>query len=104
VRERDEWAGAFKHREPVAAGAGDGLFRRAVRGDHRDGCLDTRGIVHELNSATTKIIENCLVMDQFTENGEWLMLRMFLRQGDGVAHAKAHTEMICFDYFHFKTE
>ena len=47
--------------------------------DHCDGRLDTRWIVLELNSATTKIVEHRFVMDQFTENGEWLGLRMFLR-------------------------
>jgi hypothetical protein len=100
MRERHQRAGAFEDFEAMSAGASDGRFGGAMRGDHRGAGLDLRRIGLELNAAAAKISEDRFVVDELAQDGERLHPRGRLGEGDGVADAETHTEMFCSDNFH----
>src|SRR5262249_41276629 len=49
-----------------------------------------------------QFFEHGLIMNQVSQNGEWLMDGFLKRQCNRVADAKAHAEMFCANYFHKK--
>jgi hypothetical protein len=100
MRESDERAGAFKDFEAMFARMGNGALGSAVGCDHCDGRLDASGIGFEADALPSEVVENGLVVDEFAEDGEWLLFRLGLSESDGVANAEAHTEMICFEDLH----
>jgi hypothetical protein len=100
MRECDERTGAFEDSEAMFARMGNGSLGSAVGGDHGDGRLDAGGIGFESDALAAEIVEYGLVVDEFAEDGEWLLFRLGLSESDGVANAEAHTEMICFEDLH----
>lgn len=100
MRESDERAGAFEDFEAMVARMSNGALGSAVGGDHGDGRLDAGGIGFEADALPSEVVENRLVVDEFAEDGKWLLFRFGLSESDGVANAEAHTEMICFEYLH----
>ena len=100
VREGHERAGSFEEFESVTARFGNGPSGRAMSGDHRGGGLDAGGIGFELDAAAAEIIKDGFVVNEFTENGEWLLAGFCLSESNGIAHAEAHSEMFRFDNIH----
>ena len=93
VRDMNERAGGFDHREPQRARSREGPIRRAV-GRHHDGLGFHSGhIVRDRDALRFEGREDGGVVDEVAEDREGTGVGVLERQRDGIADAEAHAEV-----------
>ena len=94
VRDVHEWTGGLDYFESQCARLRQGALGRAVRRHHYRSCCDVSDVVGDGNAARLEVCRHGGVVYEVAEYGQRAFGRMFVRQGDRVAHAKAHAEML----------
>jgi len=74
--------------------------RSAVGGDDDVAGGDLGGILTNLDSPTSEVSQHGFVMDEIAQYGDRPLGRVLLGEGDGVADAKAHAEMVSAQDLH----
>jgi hypothetical protein len=57
-------------------------------------------ILRDLDAPRLELRQNRFIVDQISQNRQWLFPGLFQRQRNGVPHAKAHPQVICFNNSH----
>jgi hypothetical protein len=71
-----------------------------MRRDHDLPRAESFEVALDADIARPEIGQDAIVVDKVAQYGERGLPGVFLSQGDGVADAEAHAEVICADDFH----
>ena len=93
MRDGDERACGFYHREAQGAGAGDRPLGCAVRGHHQRRRSDICDVVRDPDPFRRERAEDRGVMDEVAENRERAGVCVLEGERDGIANAETHAEV-----------
>jgi len=96
----DEGAGGFQDAMSGFPECFDASFGGAVGGDHDGGGLDLGGVTFQGDALLAEAVKDGFIMDEVAQDGEGLAVGGFEGEGDGVADAEAHAEMLGAVDFH----
>ena len=93
VRDVDERARGFDHRQPQGAGPREGPLGRAVGRHHHGRRLDVCDVLRDRDALRLEGAQDGGVVDEVAEDGEGAGVGVLERERDGIAHAEAHAEV-----------
>ena len=93
VRDVDERAGGFDHRQPEGAGPREGPRGRAVGGHHQRRRLDVCDVLRDRDAFRLERAQDGGVVDEVAEDREGAGISVLERERDGIANAEAHAEV-----------
>ena len=100
VRDVDERAGGFDHRQPESAGLREGPRRRAVGGHHQCRRLDVCDVLRDRDAFRLEGGQDRGIVDEVAEDREGAGISVLERERDGIANAEAHAEVGRSDDMH----
>ena len=93
VRDVDERARGFDHRQPQGAGSREGPLGRAVGRHHHGRRLDVGDVLRDRDALRLEGAQDGGVVDEVAEDREGAGVRVLERERDGIANAEAHAEV-----------
>ena len=93
VRDVDERARGFDHRQPQGAGPREGPLGRAVGRHHHGRRLDVCDVLRDRDALRLEGAQDGGVVDEVTEDGEGAGVSVLERERDGIANAETHAEV-----------
>src|SRR5436189_2271436 len=96
----DQRTSGFDDIQAPAANVLHSFLRCAMCGNHNRFGLHISGVLRDFDSPSLQAFEHPLVMDEVSKDGQRLGLGLSQGKINGVAHAEAHAQMFCTNYFH----
>ena len=93
VRDVDERARGFDHRQPQGAGPREGPLGRAVGRHHQGRRLDVCDVLRDRDALRLEGAQDGGVVDEVPEDREGAGVSVLERERDGIANAETHAEV-----------
>ena len=92
MRDVDERAGGFDHRQPQGLGSREGPLGRAVSRHHHGRRLDVFDFLRDGDALRLQSAQDGWIVDEVTEDREWAGVAVLERERDGIANAETHAK------------
>jgi len=95
VGDMHQRACCFRHIQTPISRSLDGLFGRAMSGNHDCLGFHCAGILSDSDASVAKVGQDGFIMHEVAEDSEGLLFGMFHGQRNGVTNAETHAEVFC---------